>query len=219
VGLDGTLDAQGGEVVATALRLAETTHDDQAPAPTPAQRRGDALVDVCRSFLDHQAHRPAGRHRPHPNVVIDLDALEDGRPGRVVDGFGLDGPSVQALLCDSALHRLVMAGRSAVLDYGTSTRTIPAPLWNALVIRDEHCRFPGCDRPSSWCEGHHVIPFTEGGPTCMDNLVLLCARHHHRLHQPGWHAKLRPDATFETTDPRGRSRSTSPPRAGPSPGG
>jgi hypothetical protein len=108
---------------------------------------------------------------------------------------------------------VVMAGRSAVLDYGTATRTIPAPLWNALVIRDEHCRFPNCDRPSVWCEGHHVVWVTHGGPTELANLVLLCSRHHHVLHQPGWHAKLRPDATFEVTDANGIVRETSPPRS------
>ena len=106
-----------------------------------------------------------------------------------------------------------MAGRSAVLDYGMATRTIPTPLWNALVIRDEHCRFPGCDRPSTWCEGHHVVWVTRGGPTELANLVLVCARHHHRLHQPGWHAKLLPDGTFEVTAYNGEVRCTSPPRA------
>ncbi len=54
-------------------------------------------------------------------------------------------------------------------------------------------------------------------PTCLDKLVLVRARHHHRLHQPRWHAKLRPDATLEVTDPAGRVRSTAPPRAGPKP--
>ncbi len=118
-------------------------------------------------------------------------------------------------MCDCALHRVVTSGRSAILDYGVATRTIPAPLWSALVIRDEHCRFPGCDRPSQWCEGHHVVWVTHDGPTELANLVLLCARHHHRLHQPGWHAKLRPDGTFEVTDPNGRVRATSPPRLEP----
>lgn len=108
-----------------------------------------------------------------------------------------------------------MAGRSSVLDYGTSTRTIPAPLWNALVVRDRHCRFPGCDRTAAWCEGHHVVHVQHGGPTCLDNLVLLCSRHHHRLHHPGWHAKLRPDAVFEITAPDGAHRSTHPPGAVP----
>jgi hypothetical protein len=181
----------------------------------PARRRADALVDVCRFFLDHQHHLPAGRHRPHLNVVIDLDDLDSGRPGRFVDGGIADAATIASLLCDCSLHRVLTAGRSAILDYGTATRTIPASLWNALVIRDEHCRFPGCDRPSWWCEGHHLIPVDAGGPTCMDNLVLCCSRHHHRLHQPGWHAKLRPDATLEVTDPTGQVRTTSPPRAGP----
>jgi hypothetical protein len=148
-------------------------------------------------------------------VVVDLDALHDGGGGRVIGGPSLDATSVSRLLCDCALHRVVTAGRSAILDYGTSTRTIPAPLWSALVIRDEHCRFPGCDRPSKWCEGHHVTHVIDGGPTELANLVLLCTNHHHRLHQPRWQAKLLPDATFEVTDPDGQVRNTSPPRADP----
>jgi len=209
--LDGSLDAEGGSVVATALRLAMPAQDDRAKSP--ATRRADALVDLCRFFLDHQQTHAGGRHRPHMNVVVEIDDLKAGRGGQVVDGPGLDGPTVSRLFCDCSVHRVVMAGRSAVLDYGTATRTIPAPLWSSLVIRDEHCRFPGCDRPSVWCEGHHVVWVTHGGPTELPNLILLCSRHHHVLHQPGWHAKLLPDATFEVTDPDGIVRSTSPPRA------
>jgi hypothetical protein len=208
--LDGTLPAEGGAVVAAALRLAMPGPD---VVGSPAAQRADALVDVCRFFLDHQRSHAGGRHRPHVNVVVDWEDLQAGRGGRVVDGPALDGLTVARLFCDSAVHRVVMAGRSAVLDYGKSTRTIPAPLWNALVIRDEHCRFPGCDRPSVWCEGHHVVWVTEGGPTNLANLLLVCTRHHHILHQPGWHAKLRPDAAFEVTDPNGEVRCTSPPGA------
>ena len=209
-----TLDAEGGEVVATAVRLA-MTDDDLAggePLHTLSERRADALVDVCRWFLDHRGGRPGGRHRPHVNVVIDLDRLVDGAGGRVVDGPLLDAATMRRLLCDAGVHRVVTDGGSSILDYGRTTRTIPPPLWNALVVRDEHCRFPGCDRPSGWCEAHHLVPWTEGGATAPDNLALLCSRHHHRLHQPGWHAKLRPDATLEVTDPSGGVRSTVPPR-------
>jgi len=213
--LDGSLDAEGGAIVSTALRLATTDNNDGDTACRPATRRADALVGVCRFYLDHQRSRPGGRHRPHLNVVVDVEALEGGRGGRVIGGPSLDGPTTSRLLCDSALHRVLVAGRSAILDYGTSTRTIPAALWSALVIRDEHCRFPGCDRPSNWTEGHHVTWVTHGGATELGNLVLLCARHHHRLHQPGWHAKLLPDSTFEITDPGGTVRATSPPGARP----
>ncbi len=211
--LDGCLDAEGGAVVATALRLATT--EDTDTTRDPRRRRADALVDVCRFFLDHQTTRPGGRHRPHLNVIVDVDALEEGRGGRVAGGPSLDGRSISTMLCDCAVHRVLMAGRSAILDYGTSTRTIPAPLWNALVIRDEQCRFPGCDRPSPWCEAHHVVWVSHDGPTELANLVLVCSRHHHRLHEPDWQAKLLPDATFEVTQPDGMVRCTSPPRAEP----
>ena len=125
--LDGSLDPEGGSVVAAALRLA-TPEASDVPG-SRAARRADALVDICRFFLDHQQGRAGGRHRPHLNVVVDIEDLEAGRGGRVVDGPSLDGPSVSRLFCDSAVHRVVMAGRSSILDYGTATRTIPAPLF------------------------------------------------------------------------------------------
>jgi hypothetical protein len=215
---DGTLDPETGELLATALRLA-TTPDDGQPARTPATRRADALGDICRHFLDHQQHRRGGRHRPHLNLVLDLERyLTHPNAGATTpEGTRLDRASIERLLCDAALHRVLTAGRSTILDYGTATRTIPAPLFNALVIRDRHCRFPGCDRPAHWCEGHHVRFWDHGGPTRIDNLALLCTRHHHLLHRTGWHAKLLPDATLEITDPRGRVRSTSPPTGRPPP--
>jgi hypothetical protein len=97
------------------------------------------------------------------------------------------------------------------LDYGTTTRNVPSPLYNALVIRDRHCRYPGCDRPPAWTEAHHVRWVTHGGPTALDNLVLLCSRHHHLLHTPGWQAKLLPDNTLQVTDPTGEVHTSDPP--------
>jgi hypothetical protein len=220
-GLDGTwvgdmvLDSESGTTVATALRLARTPDVGGEPTRSPATARADALVDICAFFLDHQHIRQGGRHRPHVNVVVDLDELEARAGGRLVDGGRLGERAMERLLCDCALHRMVLRGRSAVLDYGMATRTTPAPLFNALVARDEHCRWPGCDRPSTWCESHHVIWVTSGGPTCMENTVLLCRRHHGLVHRGGWEAKLEPDGTLHVTSPEGIVRTTSPPRAGP----
>jgi hypothetical protein len=132
-----------------------------------------------------------------------------------VDGSVLDAATLQRLACDAGVHRVVTDGRSSVLDYGTTTRTVPAPLFNALVIRDRHCRFPGCDRPPDWTEAHHLRWILDGGPTCLDNLALQCSRHHHLLHAPGWHAKLLPDGTLEVTDPRGQIHTSHPPGASP----
>ena len=194
--LSGSLDAEGGAVVATALRLAQRPDRDRKLS----ERQGEALVDVCRWFLDHQRVALGGRHRPHLNLIVDLERFE----GSVLDGPALDGASLDRLACDATLHRVVTRGRATILDYGRATRTLPAPLWSALVVRDRHCRFPGCDRPSGWCEGHHVRHWRDGGSTDLDNLALLCSRHHHRCHLPGWSAKLLPDATFEVTGPDGR---------------
>lgn len=117
------------------------------------------------------------------------------------------------MLCDCVMHRVVVEPEGAILDYGRATRTISAAIWAALVARDEGCRFPGCDRPAHWTEAHHVVWFSHGGDTSIGNLVLLCSRHHHLIHNAGWHAKLRPDATLEITDPQGQVHTTSPPRA------
>jgi hypothetical protein len=131
--------------------------------------------------------------------------------GRLLDGTVLDAATLHRLACDAGVHRVVMAGRSTILDYGSTTRTAPANLWAAVVARDRHCRFPGCDRPPQWCEAHHLVSWEHGGTTAIGNLALLCSRHHHVVHAPGWHAKLLPDGTVEVTDPDGRVHATRPP--------
>jgi hypothetical protein len=214
--LDADLDPEGGEVVASALRLAEVP-----TTRSPAQRRGDALVDVCRWFLDHQHGHRGGRHRPHLNAVVELDpvgplaegaAVGAGPQGRLTDGTALDAATVQRLLCDAGVHRVVTSGASALLDYGTTTRTIPAALFAALVVRDGGCRWPGCDRTPDWCEGHHLVPWNAGGPTAIGNLALLCTRHHHRGHIAGWTVELLTDATLEVTTPTGQVLTSRPHR-------
>jgi hypothetical protein len=214
--LDANLGAETGALLATALRLAQSPDVPGEPARSPASRRADALGDICRHFLDHQHTRRGGRHRPHLNLVLDLDRYRvlPSAGAASIDGTRLDPTSTDRVLCDAAIHRVLTHGRSAILDYGTTTRTIPAPLYNTLIIRDRHCRFPGCDRPAAWCEGHHIHPRHTGGPTQLANLVLLCSRHHllhHLLHRPHWHTKLLPDTTLEITDPTGHTRTSHPP--------
>ena len=210
--IEGELDADSGEVVLSALRMAEIPDGKGEPPRTPGTRRADALVDVCRFFLQQQTARPGGRLRPHVNVIIEADDLYEARRARYESGTPVSESVAAQMLCDSVMHRVLVEPKGAILDFGRATRTISAPLWSALVARDQGCRFPGCDRPSSWCEAHHVVWFSQAGETSLANLVLLCSRHHHLLHQRRWRAKLLPDATFEVTDDLGRVRATSPPR-------
>ena len=216
---NGTFDALGGAVIAHALKIADS-EDLEIAAP---QRRADALVDVCSFFLAHHDKKlTSSRHRPHLNLVIDADDLRGDAPRAELAEFGikLDAATTSQLLCDCKINRVVAdrVARSvaAVLDYGRSTPNVSANQWSALIVRDRHCRYPGCDRPASWCDAHHVHWFTKGGHTDMDNLVLLCRRHHRLLHtKRGYQAKLLPDATLEVTLPSGATRHTRPPTRSP----
>lgn len=182
------------------------------PAPPPPAAPTPSATSAGTSWIT-SAPAAGGRHRPHLNLVLDIDRYRalPTAGAHSVNGSRLDRPSTDRLLCDAAIHRVLSHGRSAILDYGTATRTIPAPLYNTLVLRDGHCRFPGCDRPHHWCEGHHIQPWQAGGPTQLANLVLLCSRHHHLLHRSSWHTKLLPDTTLEITDPTGHVRTSHPP--------
>ncbi|MGD0195884.1 MAG: DUF222 domain-containing protein, partial [Candidatus Dormibacteria bacterium] len=80
-----------------------------------------------------------------------------------------------------------ITGTPAVpLSVGRATRTIPSSIRTALVMRDQGCRFPGCDRPPAWTDGHHIIHWADGGATELDNLVSLCRSHHRQVHEEGW---------------------------------
>jgi len=71
-----------------------------------------------------------------------------------------------------------------VLDVGRRRRTIPAMLRRALRLRDRGCRFPGC--ANRLVDGHHVVPWSRGGRTALENLCLLCRRHHRYVHELGF---------------------------------
>ncbi len=186
VHIDGRLDPVAGQVVISALdSLTDPGNLDPADERTPAQRRADALVDLCRDHLDH-AELPARRNeRPHVMVHLSLEALE-GRAGRPceLDDTGVITPqAARRLACDAKITRIVTRGESQVLDVGRATRVVSTALRHALVARDRGCVIEGCGAPRRWCDAHHIIHWADGGPTSVDNLVLLCAHHHTLIHQ------------------------------------
>ncbi|QYG91344.1 DUF222 domain-containing protein [Iamia sp. SCSIO 61187] len=209
--LDANLEPEAFHAAQAALRLAmgNKTDDDER---TPAQRRHDALAEIFTHFLDHQSDHKGGRHRPHVNITIGLEELTTGRgQGCFDDGTPITADVARRLACDANIHRVITKADGTVLDYGRSTRTIPAPLFQALCIRDKGCRFPGCDRPAHRTDGHHVAEWiAHRGPTNLRNLVLLCRYHHGVVHRPGWTIELQPDATVIITTPDGRKRRSQP---------
>ena len=89
-----------------------------------------------------------------------------------------------------------LGGPSLPLDVGVSA-DIPAAIRRAVILRDQHCRFPGgCDQPAAACEVHHLRHRQDGGPTSVTDCALFCFFHHRVvIHQWGWAVVLNPDGT------------------------
>jgi hypothetical protein len=120
-------------------------------------------------------------------------------------GVTIRPDTARRLACDCNLIPAVLGGASEPLDIGRTTRVIPAAIRRALVLRDGGCRFPGCDRPAQWTDAHHLRHWLHGGHTKLDNLVLVCRRHHVMLHETGWTITYdHHTGQVTATDPHGR---------------
>ncbi len=196
VRIDGDLDPETGESVLTALGAvldaeARTGGKDER---TPAQRRADALGEVCRQWLDRQDRPVVAGERPHLTLTVDAGVLAAGDARSAhpagshceLDHIGpVAAETARRISCDASVMRVVMDGRSEPLDVGRRTPVIPPPMRRAVIVRDGTCRFPGCDRPHTWCDAHHIVHWADGGPTAAANLLLLCRRHHRLVHERG----------------------------------
>jgi hypothetical protein len=190
VRVDGDLDPETGETMLAALRGcmdADRGRKDSQDQRTPTQRRVDALAEICRRWLDAPDRPLVAGERPHVSVIVDLEALQ-GRAGRRAE-FDHVGPVhaevVRRWACDASVSRVITRGGPEPLDVGRRTAVVPSPMRRAVIVRDRHCVFPGCDRPPPWCDAHHVEHWADGGVTAVSNLLLLCRRHHRLVHQPG----------------------------------
>ncbi|MEN5074836.1 DUF222 domain-containing protein [Isoptericola cucumis] len=129
---------------------------------------------------------------------------------RFGDGRGPIPASVlRRIACDGALTRVIFGPDSQVLDVGRAQRTVAGPLRRAVVARDQHCTFPGCDEPPSRCEVHHaVVHWADGGPTSAENAALLCWHHHDHVDGTGVTMRRRARAGtswWEFRDRQGRA--------------
>jgi hypothetical protein len=129
---------------------------DSEDQRTPAQRQAEALADACGYVLDHADVPFCGGRRPHLNVLVRLEDLENrARAGCLDFGGTLSPESLRMLCCDAAVVPIVLDGKGEPLDVGRATRAIPDGLRRAVAARDGGCA--RCGRAASWCEVHHVI--------------------------------------------------------------
>ncbi|MGW1682563.1 DUF222 domain-containing protein [Saccharopolyspora sp. NPDC002376] len=164
---------------------------------TAGQRNADGFTALLDLVLDSDGMPRTGGQRPHLTVTIDYEDLANALQGHEVTAFGVAGTlgatgqalspqAIRRIACDSDVLPLVLGGESLPLDVGMSQRTAPSHLRAALLVRDGVCAFPRCDHPPGTPQAHHITHWIDGGPTCVDNMVMLCAHHHRTIHTQHW---------------------------------
>ncbi|SDC82328.1 HNH endonuclease [Mycolicibacterium neoaurum] len=163
---------------------------DGSPDPRPIEkRRGDAVGQILRTYLSQSTRPMSGGVLPHVTLI---------RPGQrgqeAVDSLGFGGPvsaaTADLIACDSTLTAVIVDYSGVPLDVGRAERLFTPTIRKALGVRDGGCAHPGCGRPVSWCDAHHIQPWSHGGTTSLDNGVLLCRLHHSLIHHGGWQVYL-----------------------------
>ena len=114
-------------------------------------------------------------------------------PGDDPAGDRITAAQARRLACTAKILPAVLDGKGLPVDLGRAKRLFTPAQRKALLIRDRTCRAEGCDVPGTWCDAHHLDPWHHGGPTDLDNGVLLCSHHHHRIHETGYRTDRLPN--------------------------
>ena len=204
---DFYLDPAAGQTFLAAIdQIAPPDPEDAPDGPrTLPQRRADGAVDLATWYL-----KGAKPHNTNANVgaIVDVASMLGIKPELASARCALEGvgPVARTVLdqmcCDARVTRFIMSGPSEVLDMGRSKRFPTTPQRRAVTVRDQHCKFPSCGRKPQWCDIHHVAGWVESlGETNVDNLILLCRRHHTLVHNSRWAIKVTADGEFEFIHP------------------
>ncbi len=191
--ISGQLDPIGGAaVLSVILPLARKSgpEDDRCLE----QRNADALVELA-SGGGSQAQIQV------TSSIETLFALAGAPAAEMEHCLPVSSKTIERLACDSSIARVLLNSESQVIDVGRSKRVVSEPGRRALTARDGHCIWTQCDRPASRSAAHHLIHWIHGGSSDLDNLILLCHRHHWMVHEGGWQIARRDDGRMITIPP------------------
>ncbi len=201
----GRLDPETGALLERALEVGSeglfgrraigatpTSQDAIGSRESPAQRRADALGWIAERALTGGDSQGTARPARFDVVLhVDGDALTAGSvAGQSVlaNGVRVSAETSRRLSCDAGRVVMRQDASDNVLDVGRRSRTVPAAIRRALDHRDGGCRFPGCGL--RYCDAHHIVHWADSGVTRLDNLALLCRRHHRAVHEGGFRIEL-----------------------------
>ncbi len=207
---DGTQTLKWTDTDANMAQLQAALEPLLAPQPgpngakdtrSPAVRRADALVDLVAQVLRHGDLPSSRGARPNLIVTVTEQTLFDGKGlGITATGEHLSAAAVRRISCDADVTAIRVDTNGVPLSMGRTRRIVSPQQWLALVVRDRGCVFPNCDRPAPWTQAHHVIHWSQGGPSDLSNLCLVCDRHHDAIHN-GWDVEMGADGKPDVRPP------------------
>ena len=194
VTISGILDPVGGAALLNAVEplARKAGPDDDRPLE---RRNADALVELASG----------GGSQAQIQVTSSLETLL-GQCGASAAEMAfaplpVSSKTIERLACDSSIARILLDSESVVIDVGRSKRVVSEPGRRALHARDGQCRWPGCDRPASRTAAHHIVHWIHGGTSDLNNLILLCHRHHWMVHEGDWQIVRGDDGRMLTIPP------------------
>lgn len=170
-----------------ALIAAASSAPTAPSAPPPCASDPETPHFPFEDETGRRASEPQLNQRGGPGIFA--------RPGmgRTFTHEALTPGQVRRMVCEADLIPVVLGSSSEILDVGRESRlATPGQLKN-LWLRDAECTYPGCSVPNTWCDAHHVTWWSRDGHTNIDNLALLCRRHHTIVHERDLSATFDPD--------------------------
>lgn len=186
----------------------ESALDELRARPEPiAWRRADALVRLARGYRNRNDSGNTEKYLVHIHTDIQTLKTEGaGAESEIEPGGTCCAETTRRIACDSSVVQWLDdksdRHEGAALSVGRKSRTLPPAIRRALQRRDGGCRFPGCSA-THYVDAHHIHHWADGGETGMSNLVLLCVRHHHLVHEGGFSLE-KVGGEFRFTNPKGQ---------------
>src|SRR3954447_4870423 len=200
--INGLLHPELGEQITKALDTEVAALISDNPG---ALDRGQLTAVALGNLIagGHQAERPL---EADVLVITDHMTMTHGLHEHSIcetdSGAILPPETIRRLCCNGRITPILLVDGIPV-NVGREQRLANRAQRRALRALYRTCAFAGCDTPYARCEIHHLIPWELGGRTDLHNLLPLCRRHHHLVHELGWRLELAPDRELTIRQPDG----------------
>lgn len=215
----GTLDPERYEALTNAVNNHTNALANLGNAGDPVVKDHNLAAEALVQLVTASGALNGRGRLPSVTILVDHDTVVHGAHPESVrqteNGHDIAPEAISRLCCDATIRRVTLDERGVPVNVGRKYRTATDAQWAALKAVHSGCAWDGCSAPINWCEAHHIREWEHGGPTDLDNLVPLCSRHHHRVHEGQWRIKmqsgLQPDRRLKIYQPNGNHSTTVPP--------